>query len=298
MIIVKLIAWHGNQMFQYATARALAIKHNTDLYIDTDWFYHNKLDYLNYRLQHFNIQAKVATKKEKPRYAILRKDKILHTLRYPINLIVKILHPRHFIENKRHPLIHPWMFDFNPTTPTLSDNTYLEWFWQSEHYFKDVEDIIRKDFTLKEPISDPENLQVMELMSKTNSISLHVRRWDYVGSALGGICDKAYYEKAIEFIKSKVQDPVFFIFSNDIQRCKDNLNTWDTSHFIDWNKGENAYKDMILMSYCKHNIIANSSFSRRGARLNTNPNKIVIAPTRWHQTMEYKDTVPSEWIRL
>ncbi|MFA7284753.1 MAG: alpha-1,2-fucosyltransferase, partial [Candidatus Absconditabacterales bacterium] len=139
---------------------------------------------------------------------------------------------------------------------------------------------------------------IVREMEQTNSIGLHVRRGDYVGSALGGICDKTYYENAIEFIKSKVQNPTFFIFSNDIQRCKDNLKTGDKSHFIDGNKGENAYKDMVLMSHCKHNIIANSSFSWWGARLNNNPEKIVIAPMRRHQTMEYANTVPSERIRL
>jgi len=139
---------------------------------------------------------------------------------------------------------------------------------------------------------------MIDKMTNTESISLHVRRWDYLWSGFGWICEKSYYQKAIDYIKHKTKKPVFFIFSEDIDRCKQNLDIENNSHFIDWNTKENSYKDLILMSKCNHNIIANSSFSRRGARLNPNPEKIIVAPIKWHQNLDYNDIIPEEWTRI
>ncbi|MBP7847642.1 alpha-1,2-fucosyltransferase [Patescibacteria group bacterium] len=157
---------------------------------------------------------------------------------------------------------------------------------------------MRQDFALKTPLEDPKDLDTIAAMKQSNSVSVHVRRSDYIGSYFAGIATPAYYEKALEHIKSKVSDPAFFIFSDDIAWCKEHLPVGNEAHFIDRNTGKNSYKDLILMSNCKHNIIANSSFSRRGAWLNDNSDKIVIAPQKRHQNLDYKDIVPAERIRV
>jgi len=295
MIIVKLFWWLGNQMFQYAIGKKLSIKNNTELYIDIGNFHH---DIRNYELEIFNINVKIAKWKDIPFYQKEIKNPLLFKLRYPFQRICKKLDPSYVIENPKHPKIHRWMYDFNTKIMDLKGEKYLEWNWQSEKYFNEITDIIRKDFTLKKPIEDKENINVMNKMQFKESVSIHIRRWDYLGSDFSWICEKKYYQRAIDYIRHKVKDPVFFIFSEDIDRCKQNLDIGDNAYFIDWNTKENSYKDMMLMSKCKHNIIANSSFSRRWARLNKNPGKIVISPIKRHQKIDYKDIIPSDWMRL
>jgi hypothetical protein len=121
-----------------------------------------------------------------------------------------------------------------------------------------------------------------------NSISIHVRRGDYLNhESYKNICGLNYYCSAIRYIKTLIMDPFFIVFSDDILWCKENLNNIlsDTSViYVDWNTGKESYKDMQLISNCKHNIIANSSFSWWGAWLNTFPNKIIIAPKKWLNT--------------
>lgn len=184
---------------------------------------------------------------------------------------------------------------------------------------KNYKEIIQ-DFTFP-PFENEKNLKMKEIIEKSNSISIHVRRGDYLDHPLfGGICEKEYYQSAIKAILNKVKNPIFFIFSNDIKWCKENLNMDYPSYYIDWNKGEKSFRDMQLMSLCKHNIIPNSSFSWWGAWLNKNNNKIVIAPKNWtnesYKTFwkrgldflrkiafrkkyeEYKKIVPDEWIKI
>lgn len=139
---------------------------------------------------------------------------------------------------------------------------------------------------------------MIEKIIGTDSVSLHVRRSDYIGSYFAGICTLEYYAKTVEYMRKHIQKSIFFVFSDDIPWCKEHLNLADNVYFIDWNKGKDSYKDLILMSNCKHNIIANSSFSWWGARLNNNPTKIVIAPHKWHQNLDYKDIIPSDWIKI
>ena len=107
-----------------------------------------------------------------------------------------------------------------------------------------------------------------------------------------------YYEDAIAYIQKKVNKPEFFIFSDDVERCKEAFKNHPISAFIDRNTGKESYKDMMLMAQCKHNIIANSTFSRRGARLNENPEKIVIAPAQRHKSIDYADMIPASRVRL
>jgi hypothetical protein len=136
----------------------------------------------------------------------------------------------------------------------------------------------------------------------TNSVSIHIRCGDYLSpkyiSIYGGICTIEYYKRAISYILQTVDNPVFFIFSDDIEWTKDNI-TINNAIFVSNNKGINSFLDMYLMSICKHNIIANSSFSWWGAYLNKNKNKKVIMPNRWFNSkLPDPNVFDSKWIKL
>ena len=177
---------------------------------------------------------------------------------------------------------------------------YYIGYWQSEKFFKDISDEIRKDFSFPKFTSE-KNLEILKLIKSYNSVSIHIRRGDYLQNrGFNGLAPLEYYQKAIEYIKNKIENPHFFIFSNDIEWCRKNLSI-ENSYYIDWNRGEESYRDMQLMSLCKHNIIPNSTFSWWGAWLNKNPNKIVIAPEKWFNdcvNIDYSNIVPETWIKI
>lgn len=297
---MRIVAWLANQMFQYAVWRALSLERGDGLYLDIDPFYY---DIREYELHFFAINEHIATAAQKPWYLHLRKNKLLDSCRYPLILSGKKFNPHHLIENSKYPLIHPGMFDYNPaiSEKVLAHPTqdfYLEWFWQSEKYFTKHQDLIRKDFTLKTPISDPQSLAFIQKAQHPHAVSLHVRRADYIGTHYEHICGLDYYTKAITYMKNKLINPIFYVFSDDIAWCKEQFHQYGIHEYVDRNTGINSYKDMILMSSCNHHIIANSTFSRWWAWLDTNPDKLVIAPKQRHAHADYADIIPDKWIRL
>ncbi len=174
---------------------------------------------------------------------------------------------------------------------------YISGCFQSMRYFKDIFNEIARDFTLKIPLN-AKNSKTLEKIRSCESVCLHVRRGDYLKPDiinLIGIVGLDYYKRAIEFISQRVSNPKFFVFSNDIAWARDNLGI--EAVFVDWNDQEN-YFDLELMRNCKHNIIANSTFSWWGGALNENPHKIVIAPKVWFKALPYDDIVPDGWIKL
>lgn len=179
------------------------------------------------------------------------------------------------------------------------ENAYLDGYWQSEKYFNDISDEIKKDLKFVKPLIG-KNESIARAMIEENSISIHIRRGDYINLPLHqNICTELYYKAAIEYMNDKLESPFYFIFSDDIGWCKANL-IIENAAYIDWNKGSDNFFDMHLMSKCKHNIIANSSFSWWGAWLNENPNKIVIAPDIWFNNTEIyqEDIIPDSWVKI
>ena len=181
---------------------------------------------------------------------------------------------------------------------------YILGYWQTEKYFINIEDRVRDVFTFKN--IDSKNQAIAEEMKSNTSVSIHIRRGDYLGnSAYENICTENYYTTAIDKMIEKIgqkEDVKFYIFSDDKEfaaKFAEKLNF--SSKLIDFNSGSDSYKDMYLMSCCKHNIVANSSFSWWGAWLNTNQQKIVVAPKKWYNIAEeerYKDIVPEKWIKI
>lgn len=288
MIIVKLIGGLGNQMFQYATARRLAIMHNTSLMLDISEFETYKLR--RYALNHFNIKAEIATPKQ---LKLCKPNNKLNKLR---QMFIKSYSSSFNYIKEKH-------FNFDHKILELPDKIYMDGYWQSEKYFKDIKDIIRNEFTVKYELNE-KNKEPADYICNCESVSLHVRRGDYVTNpktnAVHGTCDLDYYHKCIALLMNKVKQPHFFIFSDDPEWVIANLHIDYPTTFITHNEPEKDYEDIRLMSMCKHNIIANSSFSWWGAWLNANPDKIVIAPQRWFQDNknDTRDLIPKSWYRV
>lgn len=285
MIIVKLIGGLGNQLFQYSLGRSLSIKNNDLLKLDLSDF--TKDNPRSYGLGYFNILENFATEED------VNKIKKTGFLKIVDNF--KPYYKRSVIKYKG--------YDFDPNILKLSGNFYLDGYWQSEKYFKDIGSIIRKEITLKEPLAD-KYANLINNIKNTNSISIHIRRGDYVASKkfskVYKLLDEKYYQKAVGLVAEKINDPQFFIFSDDIDWVKQNLNIPYPKIFVSGENEIKDYEELVLMSLCKHNIIANSSFSWWGAWLNQNTSKIVISPDKWFndETNNAKNLIPENWIRL
>lgn len=282
MIVVRLMGGLGNQLFQYAAARRLAYKHDTSLKLDTSELLRQKIlggsdTQRFYELSPFNIEGDTLT--------II--DIIsLNTFRIPRLVTIKESH-----------------FHFDPQILNLPDNVYLQGFWQSEKYFADIGDTIRQELTVKER-PNSRNRQMLQRIQAGNAVGLHVRRGDYVTnprhSQFHGLCSPEYYRKAIRYIGSRVQNPHFYVFSDDPEWYQDNMKTGFPTIYVGHNGPGKGYEDLRLMSSCKHFIIANSSFSWWGAWLSENKGKIVVAPKRWFAQPgnNTKDLLPRSWIKL
>lgn len=281
MKIVKIKGGLGNQMFQYALYKKLKNIGNKT-YGDLSYFNRNNC----YELERiFNIE--VNTSYNLVLKKIFENDNLFFKIFRKIlkSILVKNVIQQNDVEFKEN------IFNYN----------YFDGYWQSEKFFQDIKEEICLDFKFP-PITEDKNLYIKNEIEKVESISIHVRRGDYIGNEiLDGLAPLEYYERALRYIKLKIENPIFFIFSNDIEWCKENLKINFPTNYIDWNNGEKSFRDMQLMSLCKHNIIPNSSFSWWGAWLNSNLNKIVIAPEVWFRkesVYKYKDIVPETWIKI
>lgn len=297
MIITKLTGGIGNQMFQYAIGRNLAHLHNTELKLDLS-FYNKKRNGLprNYSLNNFNIIENIATNDEIKK---LKKHEHKNGRRH-------FLHNLFFADKSIY--LKEKEFNFYKDILKNKKDLYLDGNWASEKYFsaqdesdpngKNIEIKIRNDFTLKNKLET--NLQdILTKIKDTSSTSLHIRKTDYITTKkdIYHSCPLSYYYQAIEKIAKNSNNLQIFVFSDDISWCKENLKTDFPTTFVEGNKD---YEDLILMSFCKHNIIANSSFSWWGAWLNKNPDKIVIAPKKWFNNPEIntEDLIPKSWIQI
>jgi len=291
MIIVKLIGGLGNQMFQYAAGRNLAIKNNTILKLDISGFKDYKLR--NYDLGRFKILEDIATSEDLSG-VIFPSDGSIHKVRKYLKIKIADVQHIQFIKEQEN--------DFQPEILTLGDSIYLDGYWQSEQYFSDIKDVIRKEFTVK-GVPDPINESYLGKIIDCESVSVHVRRGDYVSNPttaqVHGFLGLEYYQMALDIILEKIDEPHFFVFSDDPDWAERNLKPDAPIAYIKHNGAKN-YEDLRLMSTCKHHIIANSSFSWWGAWLAPDENKTVIGPSRWFSDKDYndQDRMPENWLRV
>jgi len=281
MIIIKLQGGLGNQMFQYAIGRFLAEKNKTELKLDLSFYNEQQIEpQRKYSLEYFNIIENITGGKDL--------KKIKKGIKKLVYLIYKVFLAETFVYTKEN------FFHFDSNILKIKGDVYLDGYWQSEKYFQSIEEIIHKEFTLKNKLQKED---LINKINNSNSVSIHIRRDDYTNKKNYYVLTIEYYKEAIKIIKEKNQNIHLFVFSDDINWVKNNLKTEFPITFIDGNKD---YEDLILMSMCKHNIIANSSFSWWGAWLNQNPHKIVIAPKKWFNKPEIntKDLIPESWLKI
>lgn len=267
MLIINMSGGLGNQMFQYALYKVMKIKYKN---VKVGLTYYDNYNIHNgFELERiFKLNMKHATYKEQ--YTSLMNA---------------------YISEKER-------FKFDDRILKKSTG-FLEGNWINQKYFYEFKEEILKDFIFH--IDDDKNRELSNCMLKENSVSIHIRRGDYLNSEnrelFGNITTLDYYKTAIDIIKTKIETPIFYIFSDDLEWVKKNIKL-DNAVYIDFNRGEESYKDMFLMSRCKHNIIANSTFSWWGAWLNTNPNKIVIRPERMVNisNLSEENPFPEDWI--
>jgi hypothetical protein len=295
MIITKLTGGIGNQMFQYACAKNISLKKHSSLAVDItsySWDTLRKYDLDNF----FAINCKIASTidventKMKHRYSFFERIKRkLYGKPFPYYL---------------HCNVKEQSNRYDSNIWKVNKNIILEGFWQSEKYFIDIKEQLLQDFTFKNSPNEYYN-QIINQIQDVQTVSVHIRRGDYVHNsttlAFHGICSLEYYNNAISYITHIVGNPSFIFISDDIEWCKQYFKNISNSIFIENNKGAD-YEDLRLMTLCKHNIIANSSFSWWGAWLNVNPNKIVIAPKQWFANQEMQaqtqDLIPESWIQM
>jgi hypothetical protein len=286
MVIVRLLGGLGNQLFQYAAARRIALKNQLPLKLDITGF--DSYGRRPYCLHHFNIAEEFATQEEIRR---LRVDRVRRVLAR----FLGIAHVgTHFEECHFH---------YDPRVSQISSKVYLSGYWQSEKYFADVADVVRAEFTVKTPAT-PENAATQSLIESCNSVCIHVRRGDYVANwrarQTHGVCSVDYYRLAVSEMVSRLGDAHFFVFSDDPRWTRDNISFPPRSTFVNHNGADRGHEDLRLMAKCRHHIIANSTFSWWGAWLGTAPGQIVMAPRRWFVTnsTSARDVCPAHWLRL
>jgi hypothetical protein len=281
-------------MFQYAAARRLAAVHSTEVRIDTSWYERIPEGATSrvYELDVLRHSGRPAT-----RWDLIGTEGVrntpLHEL--PVALFRKA-RPRYRFVAERH-------FHFDPSVLSLPDDVCLFGYWISEKYFLDIAEVIREEFRFRNPPS-PENQALLETLTAVNSVAVHVRRGDYANkpeiTQRYGLPAPDYYARAAALIAERDPNPVFFVFSDDLDWARENLELGPDVVYVDHNRGEASPEDLRLMANSKHNVIANSGFSWWGAWLNANPQKIVCAPEAWmaDPAFDTSDVVPESWFRL
>lgn len=281
MIVVKLNGGLGNQMFQYAAGRSLAYKTRSQLYLDISKISNDNLR--NFELENFKLSSL---------------NKTNYKNREVKNIANKFLN--YFSPYRYKTVYKERFFHYNPNFFALRPPVYVSGYFQSEKYFEEIASIIKDEFTIKNSII--KNVEPFsEDILNCNSVSIHIRRGDYNSQAAlnyHGLIPMEYYLKAISHINQLIKDPIFYIFTDDINWVSDNF--YINNSILLSKQTKSHFEDLHLMSLCKHHIIANSSFSWWGAWLNNNPNKITIAPKNWFKKgpKDTQDLFPKSWIAL
>ena len=259
MIVMQISGGLGNQFFQYALGRSLALKHNVDLKLDITRYEENPI-HNGFRLDQFNISAGIAS------YVEIRRLKGGNEF---YSKVARRLGLKPFFgKEKKNNVFQPDILNRSVI--------YLEGYWQNERYFRAHQKLLTRELTPKEEVNFRDSAYAKKILS-CDSVSIHVRRGDYLHHPHIGLLDKTYYVKAIDKLHQARTNPKFFVFSNDIEWCKDNLGELADITFVEDTKSEIA--DLYLMKLCKHSIVANSSFSWWGAWLGTKC--CVVAPRKW-----------------
>lgn len=292
MKIVKIYGGLGNQMFQYAFARSLASRSKDEVLIDPSGLEGDRV-HNGFELERvFVVALFQADRRDVDRLSSRPRGLIG---RFRRKYLTK---PSHVIDRK---------YRYQPELFELEGDRYFEGYWQSEKYFVHIEEQVRGDFRFTLEL-DERSLSVLRDLPRP-IVSVHVRRGDFLKYPNLNICTPSYYNGAIADLRAKGQAGSFLVFSEDPEYCRRELQTGGVrTVYVDWNVGEDSWRDMALMSMCDHNIIANSSFSWWGAWLGSKKAGRIIAPSVWNRRelcdtdryyrFSFEDVVPASWERM
>ena len=290
-VITRLNGGLGNQLFQYAAGRALAERLGVPLKIDLSEFEAYTLR--RFELNKFNINAEIATAEEVRGVVVnpSRFQRYASRAAIAMGLVFNNIALREI------------KFNYDDVFEKIRHPLYLNGYWQSERYFKPAEKTLRRELRLVDAL-DPACAKVLAEIQQSAAVSLHIRRGDYVSNpsaaAVHGVCPLEYYYSAIKHMAAHVPAPSFFVFSDDPQWAKDNLEISYPARFVEANGPDRAEEDLWLMKSCRHHILANSSFSWWGAWLNGDRDKVIIAPRNWFRDKKIntQDLIPEQWCRI
>jgi hypothetical protein len=290
MIVSRIDGGLGNQMFQYAYGLYLARKHKTELVLDLG-SYASRPQH-GYSLDHFNIQARVA-------------DQGVHRrlpLRYRPDSV-----PRRFLPDCLNPAVLSRVkevpFGFRPHYLEAHDKSYLVGYWQSEKFFPGMRDTLVEHFTPRNKLSKA-SLRVIDRMHQFPSIALHIRRGDYLNSPYAAQLyeqvSRDYYQACINQWMGRMLNVRVFVFSNDLDWCRENLQLPARTQFVNHSTSQNAFEDMIMMSHADCCVTANSTFSWWAAYLNERADKTVFVPRQWFRpgTLDASNIACSDWLAV
>jgi len=287
-IIVKLNGRLANQMFEWAFAKVLSQNSGKNVLIDDSEE--------TLKLDCFKVFENIKTVEKSLKYKLFRKIIPFRNLRNKLTAL-------NF--DKMQNIQEECFCTFQQNLLEINKPCYIKGFFQSEKYFKNIREDLLKDFSLNVNLNE-QNKKMLEKIQSTNSVSIHFRRGDYTKKRVAdkyGSCSVEYYKNAVEYISNNNEKTItLFIFSDDIDWVRNNVKFDCETFYVDINSAKQGYFDLELMKNCKHNIIANSSFSWWGAWLNENESKIVVAPKWWmkdiNTTDENIDIIPEGWIIL
>lgn len=286
MLFVRVFGGLGNQIFQYVFYEYLRLN-NENVFLDISDFEIHKHHYGFELNKVFGITPTYNEGIEKFKKVKQSKLNRLISKLTKTQMVVK----DEYVELQHYTIVR---------NTCIEKDVYFNGFWQNSEYIKAIGiEKVRKMLEFSLDLED-KNLEFKRMADAENIVSVHIRRGDYLkNEEFGGICDKEYYTTAIKVAKEKVFNARFAFFSDDIAWCKENFKELENSIYVDWNSNEQSYKDMYLMTLCKGNIIANSTFSLWGAYLNNVEGALVIAPERWTKHRKTEPLMLNEhWILL
>ncbi len=299
MILARILSGLGNQLFQYANARAESLRRKSELKLDISWFDKNQREVRaprSFQLKRFpKLKFKIAEPDECREWGDIDE--------FGLSLPGKIQRGIHLAVRKVFPK-KTVVTESVPVALRPAGNIYFDGYFQSEAFFADFRDRIRQDLTLPEPEKERNRELAAKLQQIDRSVCLHVRRGDYVSSpadaaVFGGICTVEYYFRALNELSRRLRDFQLVVFSDEPEWAVRNLPLASGSIVVDWNgSGDASFEDLILMSKCRHHLIANSSFSWWGAYLAWHEDQLVIAPRLWKRNFPSSKVVPEHWIIL
>jgi len=292
MIYVNVRGNLGNQLFEYACARSIQNLTGQTICLNIYDLIHNNPNY-KFDLDKYILNDNVIIEREHPIiwYA---------NTKFFINRVIRKLFPNFYFKHKKKQGIYTWIsseyIELDDFSKTNFKDYFIDGYWQSTKYFKDIKDILINELQPKIGPLDS-NKELYDKISSTESVCISIRRGDYVTNEVYKkrflVCDQDYFESAVKKLDELVNDTTFFIFSDDVEWARNNLNFGRECYYESGN--DTVFEKLRLMSACKHFIISNSSFSWWAQYLSTNINKVVVAPSQWYKDGSKTDIYEDFW---